>query len=44
MESELAQVRLALTVAENARLKAESERGVAQEALAIAGEAFKKAE
>ena len=31
-------------VVENARLKAKSERGVAQEALALAGEACKKAE
>ena len=44
MEYELTRVRHALAVAENARLKAESERGVAQEALAVAGEACKKAE
>ena len=39
VESELTRVQIALTVAENARLKAESEHGVAQEALAVAGEA-----
>ena len=44
MESELARVQRALAVTKNARLKAESGRGVAQEALAIAGEACKKAE
>ena len=44
MESELARVRHSLAVAENAHLKAESERGVAQEALVVAGEACKKAE
>ena len=44
MESELARVRHALAVAENARLKAKSESGVAQEALAVVGEACKKAE
>ena len=44
VESELARVRCALAVVENARLKAKSEHGVAQEALAIAGEACKKAE
>ena len=40
----LAQVQRALAVTENARLKAESERGVAQEALAVVGEACRKAE
>ena len=44
MESEHARVQRALAVAKNARLKAVSERGVAQEALAVAGEAYKKAE
>ena len=44
MESELAWVQCALAVRENARLRAESERGVAQEALAVAGEACRKAE
>ena len=44
MESELTQVQRALAVAENARLKAKSKRGVAQEALAVAGKACRKAE
>ena len=44
MESELARVQHALAVEENARLKAESECGVAQEALAVAVEACRKAE
>ena len=44
MESELARVQRALVVAENARLRAESKRGVAQEALAVAGEGCRKAE
>ena len=43
MESELAWVRRALAVSENACLKAESECGVAQEELAIEGETCKKA-
>ena len=43
MESELARVQRALEVAEIARLKAESEREVAQKALSLAGEVFKKA-
>ena len=44
MDSELTRVQRALAVAENARLKAKSERGVAQEALAVAGKACRKAE
>ena len=44
MESELARVQRALVVTESARLKAEFELGVAQQALAIVGEACKKAE
>ena len=44
IESELARVQCALALTEDARLKAESEHGVAHEALAIAGEACKKAE
>ena len=44
MEFELARVQRALAVAKNARLREEFERGVAQEALAMAGEACKKAE
>ena len=43
MESELARVQRALAVAKNAHLKAESERGVAQEVLAVVGEAYRKA-
>ena len=43
VESELARVQCALAVLENARLRAESERGVAQEALAVGGEACRKA-
>ena len=44
MEFELAQVQRALAVAESGRLRAESERGVAQEALSMAGESCTKAE
>ena len=44
MDSELALVQRALVVVENARLRAESECGVAQEALALVGEACRKAE
>ena len=44
MESELARVQRALAVMESARLRAESERGVAQEALSMAGEACTKAD
>ena len=44
MESELARVQCALAVAESARLRAESERGVAQKALSIPGEACTKTE
>ena len=44
VESELARVQRALTIEENARLRTESERGVAQEGLAVAGEACRKAE
>ena len=44
MEFELTPVQRALTVAENAHLRAESERGVAQEAFSVAGEACRKAE
>ena len=44
MEYKLARVQRALAVAENARLRVESEHGVAQEALAIEGEACKKVE
>ena len=44
MDSQLARVQRALAVAKNARLRAESDRGVAQEALAVAGEARGKAE
>ena len=44
MESELTQVQRALAVAENAYLRAESERRVAQEALVVVREACKKAE
>ena len=44
VEFELTWVQRALAVAESARLRAESERGVAQEALSVAGEAYRKAE
>ena len=44
MESELTRAQRALAVVKNARLRAESERGVAQEALVVAGEAYRKAE
>ena len=44
IESKLAWVQRALTLAEDACLMAESERGVAHEALAVAGEDCKKAE
>ena len=44
MESELARVQHALAIVENARMRAEFKRGVAQEALAIAGEAGKNSE
>ena len=44
MEFELAWVQRALEVAESARLRAKSERGVAQEALSMAVEACLKAE
>ena len=44
IESKLARVQRALALAEDARLKVESEHGVAHEALAVAGEACKKAE
>ena len=44
MESELAWVQRALAITESARLKAESEREVAQMALSLAGEACMKAE
>ena len=44
VESELARVQRTLVVTENACLKAESGHGVSQEALAVAGEACKKAE
>ena len=44
MEFELARVQSALVVADSARLKAKSEHGVAEEALAVAGEACTKAE
>ena len=44
VEFELARVQRALAVAEIGRLRAESERGVSQEALAVAGEACRKAE
>ena len=43
MESELARVQRALTVAESARPKVESEREVVQKALCLAGEACTKA-
>ena len=42
--SELAWFKRALAVSKNDRLKVESEHGVAQEALAVAGEACKKEE
>ena len=44
IESELARVQRSLALAEDARLKAESERGVDHEALAVAREACKKVE
>ena len=44
MESELTRFQRALAVTENARLRGESDCGVAQEALAVAGEARRKAE
>ena len=44
MESELTRVQRALVVAESTRLKAKSEREVAQKALSLAGEACMKAE
>ena len=44
IESELAQVQRALALAEEARWRAELERGAAQEAPAAVGEACKKAE
>ena len=44
IESELAQVQLALALAEEARWRAKFEHGAAQEALAVVGEACKKAE
>ena len=44
VESELAWVQRVSAVTENARLRAESERGVSQEALAMAREACRKAE
>ena len=44
IESKLARVQHALALTEDARLKAESERGVAHDALAVVGEACKKAE
>ena len=44
MEFELARVQHALAIAESARLRAESERGVSQEALSMVGEACTKAE
>ena len=44
IEFELTQVQRALALAEDARLKAESERGVAHEALVVVREACKKAE
>ena len=44
VEFELARVQRALVVTENASLRAESKRGVAQEAMAMAGEACRKAE
>ena len=44
IESELARVQRALTLAENACQRAESEHGAAREALALAGEACRKAE
>ena len=43
VEFELARVQRALADAENARLRVESERGVAQEVLVVAGEACRKA-
>ena len=43
-ESELTRVQRALAVEENAHLRAESECGVAQEALSVAGEACRKVE
>ena len=42
VESEISQVQRALAVTESARLRAESERGVAQEALSVAGESCRK--
>ena len=44
MEFELARVQRALAVVKNTRLRAESEHGVAHEALAVEGEACRKAE
>ena len=44
IESELAWVQRALALAEEARLRAESEHGTPREALASAGEACKKVE
>ena len=44
MKSELARVQRALAVAESARLRVESERGVAHKALSLAGEACTKTE
>ena len=44
MESELALVQRGLAVTESAHLRAESERGVAQKALSMAGESYTKVE
>ena len=44
IELELSRVQRALALAEEARQRAESEHGAAREALAVAGEACKKAE
>ena len=44
IDSELAPVQRVLALAEKAHQRAEFEHGAAREALAVAGEAFKKAE